>query len=144
MPRSPGGSPKARNLGAELRKARESAGVTAVDLARKLDVSRPKIQRWEIGTTVPTPAEVAGYLAVLGVNGAERDRVVALAEDVDAGNWITSDVAGASPELTTFIECERTCTSITDVSPLVVPGLLQTARYMRAVMTGLSVSATRQ
>jgi transcriptional regulator with XRE-family HTH domain len=139
MPKSPGGSPKARNLGAELRKVRERVNVSTRTLAQKLDVARSRLLRWESGTTVPKPAEVASYLALLGVNGADRDRLVELADDVDAANWITSDVSGVRTELTTLIEFERTCISITDVSPLLIPGLLQTARYVRSVMTGLRV-----
>lgn len=138
MPRKPGGSPKARNLGAELRKVREDVGVSARSLAQKLDVARARLQRWENGTTVPSPAEVASYLAVLGMtNGAERDRLVSLAEDVDASNWITSDITGVRTELTTLIEFERTCSRMVSVAPLLVPGLFQTADYVRAVMTGL-------
>lgn len=137
MARSLGGSPKARNLGAELRKSREDAEMSANKLAQKLDVPRPRLQRWESGATVPTPAEVAGYLALLGINGAERDRVVELANDVDAGNWTTSDASGARTELTTLIEFERTCTEMVNVAPLLIPGLLQTDDYIRAVMGNL-------
>ncbi|TDD41354.1 helix-turn-helix domain-containing protein [Saccharopolyspora elongata] len=137
MARNPAGSPKARNLGAELRKAREDVGITALRLAQKLEVSRARLQRWENGTTVPTPAEVASYLTYLNINGAERDRVVQLADEVDAGNWTTSDTSGARTELTTLIETERTCTEMVNVAPLLIPGLLQTDEYIRAVMGDL-------
>ncbi|MEV0055553.1 helix-turn-helix transcriptional regulator [Saccharopolyspora shandongensis] len=137
MTRTRGGSPKARNLGAELRKVRTDAGFNQRDLAQKLEVPRPRLQRWENGTTVPSTAEVSAFLAICGVvNGPERDRLVELVEDVGAGGWITSDITGVRTELTTLIEFERTCTSVLNVSPLLVPGLLQTAGYVRAIMTG--------
>ncbi len=81
-----------------------------------------------------------GYLANLGINhGSERDRLVELARDVDANDWMTSDVSGET-ELTALIEFERTCTRMVTVSPLLVPGLLQTPDYIRAVMSGLDTS----
>lgn len=137
MPKNPGGSPKARNLGAELRTLREDGQVSTRELAHKLDVARARLIRWENGSTVPSTAEVASYLTHLGINGDERDRVVALAEDVDAGNWTTSDTSGARTELTTLIEFERTCTEMVNVAPLLIPGLLQTDDYIRAVMGDL-------
>lgn len=137
MPRNSGGSPKARNLGAELRKAREDAKVSTRELAQKVGIPRVRLQRWEAGTTVPSVEDVVGYLANLGINhGSERDRLVELARDVDDNNWMTSDVSGET-ELTALIEFERTCTRMVTVSPLLVPGLLQTPDYIRAVMTGL-------
>lgn len=139
MPRTAGGSPKARNLGAELRKAREDADIAAIELARKLDITRARLQRWEVGTTVPTAEDVASYLAHVGTTRQHRERVVELARDVDNGNFITSDVPGLRTELTTLIEFERACTRILDVSPLLVPGLLQTTGYIRAVMSGIGV-----
>lgn len=53
---------------------------------------------------------------------------------MDASNWLTSGVSGVRTELATLIEFEWTCSNIVDVSPLLVPGLLQTADYIRAVM----------
>lgn len=139
MPNSPAGSPKARNLGAELRSLRETARLTTRDMAQKLNLPRARYQRWEGGTVVPTAEEVSEFLTVADVNGAERDRILELARDVDAGSWITSDITGVRTELTTLIEFERTCSSIVDVSPLLIPGLLQTAGYVRAIMTGTHV-----
>lgn len=142
MPRTSAGSPKARNLGAELRKAREDAQITGRELAQKVGINRPRLQRWEAGTTVPSVEDVVGYLANLGINhGPERDRIVELARDVDANDWITGDVSGET-ELTALIEFERTCTRMITVSPLLIPGLLQTHDYIRAVMTGLNTSDT--
>lgn len=130
------GSPKARNLGAELRSHRQAAKIAYRDMAVRLGLPPTRYQRWESGEVVPSPEEVAEFLNQANVNGPERDRMLDLARDVDGENWITSDLTGVRTELTTLIEFERTCTSIVDVSPLLVPGLLQTAGYVRAIMTG--------
>lgn len=139
MPNSPAGSPKARNLGAELRSLRQVAKIPYRDMAVRLGLPPTRYQRWESGEVVPSPEEVAEFLNQANVNGPERDRILDLARDVDGENWITSDVTGVRTELTTLIEFERTCTSILDVSPLLVPGPLQTAGYVRAIMTGMGM-----
>lgn len=138
MPNNPGGSPKARNLGAELRTLREVVGVSTRTLAQKLGIARTRLQRWESGQVPPTAVQVAAYLAHLGITGSERDRVVGLADSVDSGNWTTtSDTTWARSELTTLIEFERTCTEILNVAPMLIPGLLQTGDYVRAIMADL-------
>lgn len=140
MPNSPSGSPKARNLGAELRTLRRGADIAYRDMAARLGLPPTRYQRWESGEVVPSPEEVAEFLNQADINGPERDRILDLARDVDGENWITSDATGQRTELTTLIEFERTCTSIVDVSPLLIPGLLQTAGYVRAIMTGTEMS----
>lgn len=130
-------SPKARHLGAELRTLRQAKDVSTRVLAQIMGISRSRVQRWESGQAVPSPAEVGGYLTSLRIDDEEKARVVALAEDVDDNNWATSDSSGAHTELTALIEFERTCTEIVNVAPLLIPGLLQTADYIRAVMGNL-------
>jgi hypothetical protein len=46
-------------------------------------------------------------------------------------------------QLTKLIEWEQGARRITDVAPLVVPGLLQTADYARAILSGLPDMETR-
>ncbi|GAA2776425.1 helix-turn-helix transcriptional regulator [Saccharopolyspora taberi] len=137
MVRSGAGSPKARALGAELRECRDKAGMTVRALASRLGIAHVRIARYESGTSVPAADEVAGYLAAAGILGDERERILRLAREVGEPNWIPSGYPGARPELTTLIEFERTATEITNLSPMLLPGLLQTPDYARALMTDL-------
>ncbi|QUH01020.1 helix-turn-helix domain-containing protein [Saccharopolyspora erythraea] len=137
MVRSGAGSPKARALGAELRECRDKAGMTVRALARRLGIAHVRVARYESGTSVPAADEVAGYLTAAGVKGGERERILRLAREVGEPSWLTCRVPGVRPELTTLIEFERTATEITNLSPMLIPGLLQTADYARALMTDL-------
>lgn len=138
MAKSAAGSPKARALGAELRECREKAKLSVRQLAQKLGVAHVRIARYESGTSVPDSDEVAAYLGVAGINGTERDRILGMVHAIDEPNWLTSGAAGIHQELATLIEFERTATRITDVAPMLLPGLLQTSGYIRALMTGMS------
>jgi DNA-binding XRE family transcriptional regulator len=43
------------------RKARESAGITAADMARAIGVSRQAVSSWETGAVVPTLEHALAY-----------------------------------------------------------------------------------
>ncbi|WP_092926046.1 helix-turn-helix domain-containing protein [Actinopolyspora alba] len=128
------GSPKARTLGAELRKARESTGTGVRELARKLNIGHAWITRTETGVRTATPEDVAGITVALGLSASERDRLTELARESDGPDWLRAGIPGVHQELVTLIEYERTASAITEVAPLLVPGLLQTADYARTVM----------
>jgi transcriptional regulator with XRE-family HTH domain len=134
MARTTGGSPKARIVGAELRKAREQQGIGVRELARRLGSDHSKLSRCESGQTAATPEFVASVLTALGIPEAERERVIDLARGAERTNWLAPGVPGIDHELTTLIEFERTASEITEVSTLVISGLLQTADYARAVI----------
>ncbi|GAA4614736.1 helix-turn-helix domain-containing protein [Saccharopolyspora hordei] len=135
MTRTTGGSPKARIVGAELRRAREEHDVGVRELARRLGMDHSKLSRCESGKTAASPEFVASVLAALGVPEAERERVIELARGADRTNWLSPGLPSADHELTTLIEFEKTASEITEVSPFVISGLLQTSNYARAVMT---------
>jgi transcriptional regulator with XRE-family HTH domain len=129
-------APRAYVLGAELRDARERAGLGLRQLAKQLDLSHSVVVRWERGERVPSPESVSGYLAVLGVSSSERDRILDMTREAEDEpvNSVSVGIGGMHDLLTALLEFERTATAITDVSPLLIPGLLQTSDYVRAIM----------
>ncbi|GAA4869551.1 helix-turn-helix transcriptional regulator [Saccharopolyspora cebuensis] len=141
MSRNRSGSPRNRALGAELREIRERAGVTVRELAQRIGGHHSKYTRNEQATRSPSPEEVASIMTALGASEAERERLTEMArEHVTGVNWLKSGSAGSlgiAHELTDLMEFERTATSITDISPILIPGLLQTSDYARAVMGGM-------
>jgi transcriptional regulator with XRE-family HTH domain len=129
-------TPRAYVLGGELRALREYAGLGLRELAKRLDVSHSVIVRWEKGERIPTTESVSALLAVLGVSSTQRDRIIAAARAAveEPVNSVSVGVAGMAEQLSTLMEFERNATAITDVSPLLIPGLLQTADYARAII----------
>lgn len=100
--------------------------------------SSSHVSRWETGNLTPSEADTATVLAVLGVTGDERERLLELARDALDPNWIAP---GVDKQLAALADYERTARRIVDVEPLVIPGLLQTIHYARAVM--MQFGATR-
>ncbi|MBB4907376.1 helix-turn-helix domain-containing protein [Actinophytocola algeriensis] len=121
---------RSRQLGAELKRVRERAGCNVHDLARALGWSDSKVTRMENGQRGASEVAVATYLAYFRVVGPEMDRLLAMCRDIWARDWLQPNVPD---ELRTLTTHETTATSIHQYEPLLVPGLLQTEDYARAV-----------
>jgi transcriptional regulator with XRE-family HTH domain len=138
----PGGAPRARALAGALRQAREDAGLSVREVARRLGMSHSVISYWENSKRVPRIEDVASYLTAIGVTADEREAVLALARNADAQNWLTVGIPGISQQLAGTMECERAARMITDWSPHIVTGLLQTSDYAQAIIGGGNVPAS--
>lgn len=128
-----------RGLGAELRSIRETRKLSSTKVARELGWQQSKISKIETGKQGVTPTDVASLLAIYGVTGHERDRLIEAAERVnEPGLW--EKQGGMSRDSQTLIQLESEATEIVNLEPLVVPGLLQTPDYMRALMNACGVA----
>lgn len=127
---------KAYVLGGEMRAHREAARLVQRELARRVGVSHSMVVRWERGIRVPDADHITTFADVLGLSAVDRDHLMQLAREAadEPVNEVSAGERGAADALTTLIEFERSATAITDVSPLLVPGLMQTTDYARIVL----------
>lgn len=137
-----GTTPKARALGAELRAAREAASIGLRQLADQLETSHATVSRWETGRRAPKPEDVAAYLAKVGGSAEQREQLAELARNPDGAHWLSVGMPEQHRQLGALLELEREATRITTVSPLLIPGLLQTAEYAREIMMTGGVPAS--
>jgi transcriptional regulator with XRE-family HTH domain len=124
-----------RRLRSELRKARDTAGVTQRDVAVAMDWSQSKLIRIESGAVNISTNDLR---ALLGHYGVDSDRSNALVDIARAAReptpWsIYRDVA--TPEYIAFLGYEASASIIRNFEPLLVPGLLQTEEYARTVIS---------
>jgi transcriptional regulator with XRE-family HTH domain len=131
------GAPRARVLAAKLRASREASKMGVREVARKLGVSHSVISYWETGKRSPGIEDVASYLTAINVTGDEKEWILDLARCAADKNWLTAGISGIaiSQAAAAVVECERAATTITEWSQNVVPGLLQTSDYTRAIMS---------
>jgi transcriptional regulator with XRE-family HTH domain len=133
MPGNPGGSVRQRRVSAELRTLRESRGLTCEQVAKALDCSIGKISRMETGVRGLFPDDVAAMLGFLQAPAKQREELLALVRDGQKPNWI--QVGGKLPTAwKDLIRFEDQAVALYNYEPLVVPGLLQTGDYARAVI----------
>lgn len=131
------GRSRAVQLGAELRDARKRVGMTVAEVGERLGMHHTTVSRWERAERQPSEADTAAYLAILGVTGEDRERIVELARHDGVTDWVAP---GIGRQLASLIEYERLARSITEVNPLLIPGLLQTRDYSRQIMIGTGLS----
>ncbi|GAA2970520.1 helix-turn-helix transcriptional regulator [Streptomyces enissocaesilis] len=125
----PSSSPRAL-LGAELRHAREKAGLTQEELGQPLFVSGSFIGQLEAGTRRMMPEYAVKIDEVLGTNGFfER-------------NCEASTKSKYPDHFAEAAEAEAIATAIKEYAPLLVPGLLQTEAYARAIFRAYQPTAT--
>jgi transcriptional regulator with XRE-family HTH domain len=126
-----------RQLMTELRRLRDEAGLTQDDVAGRLDWHPTKVMRIETGRTAPHPNDVRVMLGLFGVTNPEQvAALVKLAQDARQRGWWYSyrDVLLNRYEF--FIGLEAEASSIRNFELAMVPGLLQTEDYARALISG--------
>ncbi|SMF49801.1 helix-turn-helix transcriptional regulator [Streptomyces sp. Amel2xC10] len=127
-----------RKLGAELRTLRTRAGLTSGEAARLVGWHQSKVSRIETGTSGAKPADVRLLLDAYGVTDPRlRELMLALA-GADGGegerdHWWHAYRGILPPAYRDFISLESQATAMRTLETTVVPGLLQTPGYARAV-----------
>lgn len=128
-------SVRARQLAAELRRLRDAATLTGEDAAKRLGWSPSKISRIETGQTAPGPADLRRLLDLYEVSGTQRGRLELLGQSAGQRGWWDAYSDTLGPEYTALIALEAEAESVRWYSPMLVPGLLQTERYAREVIS---------
>ncbi|MET9965178.1 helix-turn-helix transcriptional regulator [Streptomyces sp. NPDC006356] len=127
----PSSSPRAL-LGAELRHAREKKGLSQEALGLKLFVSGTFVGQLEAGTRRLRPDMAPLVDEVLGTNGFfER-------------NCEAANKSRYPEHFAEAAEAEATATEIREYAPLLIPGLLQTPGYARAVNRAYAPTAPEE
>ncbi|MFV2019017.1 helix-turn-helix domain-containing protein [Micromonospora sp. LOL_023] len=131
MPRFAPATPRSRRLGRDLRKLREAKGLTGEEVAKSVRCSSSRISRIESGEIKPRAGDVMELLVAYGVplDAEPGSSLLAQARDLREDGW-WQRVGG---KYATYIAYESEAVELKNYEPTLVPGLLQTERYARAV-----------
>ena len=132
------GSPnvRRRRLAAELRRLRERAGFIGEEVARLLGWSTSKISRLERAQTAVKRTDLRRLLELYRVDPRRREELLALAEESQPSGRLKAISARLPGVHAEFLNVEAEAESVWNWEPQIVPGLLQTEDYARAVMLG--------
>ena len=133
---TPSPTVRRKRLTVELRRLREQAGLTCEDVGHRLECSGTRISRMETGRIGARPGDVRELLEIYGVTGAEADSLVQLARDARRKGWWRAYGRALPPWFEAYVGLESDAARLHDFQPSVVPGLLQTEDYARAVLQG--------
>ncbi|MER5620458.1 helix-turn-helix transcriptional regulator [Streptosporangium sp. NPDC002544] len=127
-----------RRLASELRRLRVERGLSMQEVAERMELTAASISRIETGRRGIRPRDLRAFLDMYEVPEADRDPMLALSREARQRGWWQNYGDVLPGEYATLIGLEAEATSVKTYQQTLVPGLLQTADYARAV-----VAATR-
>ncbi len=126
-----------RQLGAALRRLREAAGLSREQAAKVIQCT-PKISRVESGHQGIKPLELGLLLDAFGIAEADpqRERLLVLAKRARKRDWWSSQYGDllATGDYADYLSLESDAAFLRTYQSELVPGLLQTPDYARAVI----------
>ncbi|WP_039803372.1 Scr1 family TA system antitoxin-like transcriptional regulator [Nocardia araoensis] len=118
-----------------LRELREQRGFDSAGFARRVGFTPANWSHVEKGRRVLTTKTIGPVLELLDVEAEERVELLALLEASKQRGWWAKSSALIGPELQRLYGMEYGAQSIRSYDSLVVPGLLQTEDYARALIS---------
>jgi transcriptional regulator with XRE-family HTH domain len=137
-------SARTRRLCMVLRRLRAESGLTSTQVAHRIGVVTSVISRAESGKRPISADDLAALLTVYGVSRPLRRALLKLHADADTPDLLDRGELHLHDDLAKWIGFEEDAIQIHNYEPLLVPGLLQTFPYARAVITGADLSLTEQ
>jgi transcriptional regulator with XRE-family HTH domain len=122
-----------RELGARLRELRTERGLTVDQVAEQLLCSPSKVSRMETGQRGATLRDVRDLCQIYGLTDASQvDYLMGLVREAKQQAWWQS----YDLDYATYVGLEQAATSLCYYQSTIVPGLLQTVGYARAMHEG--------
>lgn len=125
-------TPRVRALGQKLRQRREGIGLSLEEVGHAVGWSKATLSRVERGERDISEADTSALLVPLQVVGEEREHLLKLAREANEPVWWEGH-RGLPTVLMAVIDAEQRARRLTDVSGMLIPGLLQTRAYARAL-----------
>lgn len=136
MPGNSSPTVQRRQLGRQLRLLRESRNLTTDRVAELLDdFSQTKVSRIERGTVRPRVLDVEALLRLYAVESEVAEALLGLARASKERSWWHAYADTLPERFQTFVGLEGDADEILTFEPMLVPGLVQTPDYARAVFS---------
>ncbi len=117
-----------------MRRLRKESGKTREQVAEFVGCSPVTVTRIESGQSAPRVADAARMLELYGVTGDRREVLITLAREARRRGWWQQHSGGFPAWFEVYVGLEEEASEIRSYEPELIPGLLQTERYTRAVM----------
>jgi len=139
------GSIDRRRLGIELRRLREAKGLTLDQVKAEYGWSTSKVSRMERGLVPVSPADLRHLIQFYDVREqADMDALLALASGTRGRDWWHRYDDVIPRQFSVYLGFEAAASSVHTYEPNVVPGLLQTSNYARALVDAVGDAQTEQ
>ncbi|MEV0057799.1 helix-turn-helix transcriptional regulator [Saccharopolyspora shandongensis] len=126
-------------IGVELSAYRKQAGLTLSELATATGITKPKLGHMESGRYQQHPDDIATVLCACGADERTVDRLASLSGRGDSKSWWAPWAHVVPDWFRTFVGLEGLAESEFMYEPTVLPGLLQTEEYARAMTSATAL-----
>lgn len=138
-------NPHRARLAARLRVLRAATGMSGNQFAQQLGWPQPRVSKLETGRQLPTDDDLRAWLTASGAGNTQDTELAELlsAARIEYATWrgvqrTAGGLAGRHAERASW---EAATTHIAEYQPAMIPGLVQTAAYARALLTSPLASA---
>jgi transcriptional regulator with XRE-family HTH domain len=131
-----------KHVRTSLRRLREECGLQQAEVARELDWSASKLVRIENGSVGVSVVDLRALTALYRAPDTQVDELVELVRQTKKRPWWST--ATINPAYKKFIGFEADASQMWQYHLSIVPGLLQTDAYMRALIPELRLEPAGQ
>src|ERR1700728_2092091 len=127
---------RSKRLRRELRRLREERSLTIEQVAAQAghEWNPSTLGRWENGDRRIRPADLRSLLDVYDIQGEQREALMALAREARQRGWWQAYGDVLPSEYSSYIGLETEALSMHTYQQQLIPGLVQTEHYARAVI----------
>jgi transcriptional regulator with XRE-family HTH domain len=127
---------RSKRLRRELRRLREERGLTIEQVATQAgnEWNPSTLGRWENGDRRIRPADLRSLLDVYGIQGEQRETLITLAREARQRGWWQAYGDVLPSEYSSYIGLETEAVSMHTYQQQLIPALVQTDNYARAVI----------
>lgn len=135
---------KRRRIAAELRRLRAHSGMSAEEAGKHVGLSKSAISRIENAESTPQVATAAALMRLYGVAESDIEQIGEVVRQARRRGWWQRWNDVLPDWFDTYVGLESEASHISEYEPQLVPGLLQTADYARAVIRAEHPNATAE
>ncbi len=123
-----------RQLAVEIRKLRESRGLTADGLARLMFYTRTKVSRLENAQRRPDLTEIMDILDALDITGSQYDRICQLAREAAQKGWWDRYGMTVGPRQKIAADLEYNAATVRAYDQTAMPGAVQCRPFIESLV----------
>lgn len=143
MARRAGPSVKSRRMAILLRRLRAASGLSAAEVSRQTELSPSKVNRMENAEIGFYMDDLEKLLDFYRVSAKRRVEIMDIARHAEQRGWLRMNTPNLPSDWQTWVDFEAEASCLRQYEPLMIPGLLQTPEYAKAIIeaTGHGLSA---
>ncbi len=129
---------RGKRLGIELRRLRRGVELTIEDVAKQLRISESRLSRIETGKAAAQSRDIKKLLDLYGVTDeTQRELLLQIAREAQQKGWWTDYEEVLPAGFETYVGLETEAERLRVYATILVPGLLQTEDYARAMIRAM-------